>query len=220
MFTRLGSDSRAQISDDRIRLDRGYLATVTCRYKWITFIGSCIRLLGLGLMLRYRNAESTAFQAVMPQVIQGLGGGLMTANTMVVAQASVPHQEVAIMTGFILLVLELGSAIGSAVVGAVQKELRGELHIYLDPLVNSTIVDTIYAQGSGAVIAFPLGTPVRTDIIKAWTVKLQHILTGAISIAAVDVILCTLLADERLSDNQNFVDDEPASTLMPITLRN
>ena len=75
----------------------------------------------------------------MPQVIQGLGGGLMTANTMVVAQASVPHQEVAIVTDFKLLVLELGSAIGSAVVGAVQKELRGELHICLDPLVNSTI---------------------------------------------------------------------------------
>lgn len=194
----------------------GFIATVTRRYKWITFAGACIRLLGLGLMVRYRNGDSTAVQAVMPQVIQGLGGGLMTANILVVAQASVPHHEVAITTGFFLLVLQLGSA----AVGAIQKKLRGELHQYLDNLVNSTVVETIYAQGSLATDAYPLGTPVRTAVIEAWSVNMHQILIGAISIAAVDVVLCAFLSDKKLTDKQNLVqDNEPASILIPAATR-
>lgn len=197
----------------------GVAATVTRRYKWVTFEGACVRLLGLGLMLRYRDAGSSTIQAVMPQVIQGLGGGLMTANILVAAQAAVPHSEMAIVTGFYLLTLQLGSAIGAAVVGAIQKQLRGELHEFLDPLVNSTVVEKIYAQGSNALAAYPIGTPVRAGVIKAWSLNMHQIITGAITIAAVDVILCALLPDKELSDNQNLVDDKPVSTFAPTALR-
>ncbi|KAL2436197.1 Low affinity heme transporter str3 [Exophiala dermatitidis] len=195
----------------------GFAASMTRRYKWVAFSGSCIRLLGLGLMIKYRGAHSSAFQVVMPQVIQGLGGGLMTANLLVSAQASVPHDEVAIVTGFMLLVIELGSAIGASVVGAVQQNLKGQLHHYIDPVVNgnSTVAELIYAQAASGLAEYPLGSPVRTATINAWTDNMHQILIASITIAAVNILTCLGLPDRVLSDKQNNVTDEPVSILPP-----
>ncbi|KAL1889435.1 hypothetical protein Sste5346_008919 [Sporothrix stenoceras] len=197
----------------------GFICTMTGRYKWVTFSGAVVRFVGLGLMIRYRTAGSTTAQAVIPQVIQGLGGGFMTASTLVVAQAAVPHEEVAIVTGFYLLVLEVGSSIGSAVVGAVQKQLRGELQANLAGVVNATIIETIYAEGAVAAVQFPLGSAVRTGIIKAWSSNMHSLLIGAVVIAAFDVILSFCLPDKVLPDKQNFSDDEDAETPVPIAMR-
>ena len=185
----------------------------------MTFSGAVVRFIGLGLMIRYRTAGSTTAQAVMPQVIQGLGGGFMTASTLVVAQAAVPHDEVAIVTGFYLLVLEVGSSIGSAVVGAVQKQLRGELQSSLAGVVNATVIETIYLEGAVAAVEFPQGSPVRTGIISAWPANMHSLLIGAIVIASFDVILAFCLPDKILPDKQNFSDDEEAETPVPVAMR-
>ncbi|CAK7244839.1 MAG: hypothetical protein STHCBS139747_006387 [Sporothrix thermara] len=197
----------------------GFICTMTGRYKWLTFSGAVVRFVGLGLMIRYRTAGSTTAQAVVPQVIQGLGGGFMTACTLVVAQAAVPHDEVAIVTGFYLLVLEVGSSIGSAVVGAVQKQLRGELMADLAGLANTTVIETIYLEGATAAAQFPLGSAIRSGIVKAWSSNMHSLLIGAIIIAAFDVILAFFLPDRVLPDAQNFSEDEAAETPVPIAMR-
>lgn len=91
----------------------------------------------------------------------GLGGGLMTANMPVVTQAGVSHQELSIVTWFILLMLELGAAIGRAGVGALQQPLCAGLHKYLDPIpgMNGTAIDLIYTEGSLSASKFPLDSP-------------------------------------------------------------
>ncbi|CAK7219531.1 hypothetical protein SBRCBS47491_003884 [Sporothrix bragantina] len=196
----------------------GLICTVTGRYKWITFSGAVVRFVGLGLMIRYRTAGSSTAQAVVPQVIQGLGGGFMTASLLVVAQAAVPHDEVAIITGFFLLVLSVGSSIGSAVVGAVQKQLHGELMTDLAGLANTTVIETIYSQGASAAIQYPMGSAIRQGIVKAWSSNMHSLLIGAIVIASFDVILAFFLPDKVLPDSQNFSEDE-AETPVPIAMR-
>lgn len=196
----------------------GLLIAVTRRYKWLTLFGAVLRFVGLGLMIRYRTADSSVAQIVIPQVVQGVGGGFMTAAPLVVAQASVPHSEMAIVTGFFLLVLELGSSIGSAVVGAVQKQLRGQLQTSLAGVVNATVVEAIYEQGAVAAAMFPVGSPVRTGIIAAWTKNMHSLLIGAIVIGAFDIILAVFIPNKVLPDKQNF-EDEDAKTLTPVALR-
>ncbi|CAK7235679.1 hypothetical protein SEUCBS140593_009360 [Sporothrix eucalyptigena] len=197
----------------------GFICTMTGRYKWVTFFGAVVRFVGLGLMIRYREAGSSIAQAVVPQVIQGIGGGFMTASTQVVAQAAVSHDEVAIVTGFYLLVLEVGSSIGSAVVGAVQKQLRGELMTDLAGIANTTVIETIYSEGATAAVEYPMGSAIRSGIIKAWSSNMHSLLIGAIIIAAFDVILAFFLPDKILPDTQNFSDDEAAETPVPMAMR-
>ncbi|CAK7262836.1 hypothetical protein SEPCBS119000_000187 [Sporothrix epigloea] len=195
------------------------ITTMTGRYKWLTFAGAVTRFVGLGLMIRYREAGSTTVQAVLPQVIQGLGGGFMTASTLVVAQAAVSHDEVAIVTGFYLLVLEVGSSIGSAVVGAVQKQLRTELTRELSGLANSTVIETIYLRGASAAVHFPLGSAIRTGIVKAWSSNMHSLLIGAITIASFDVILAFVLPNKVLPNSQNFSEEEANETPVPVAMR-
>jgi hypothetical protein len=124
----------------------------------------------------------------------------------------------AVITGFYLLALEPGSSIAGAVAGAVQKQPYGELNLFLGPLFNSTIIDTIYAQRSTAAAKVPLGSAVRTGAIMAWDENMHHILIGAVSVAAANVILCALLADRKLTNSQNSVDGERASIPLPISM--
>lgn len=52
---------------------------------------------------------------MIEQIIQGFGGGFAAVASQVGAQASVPHAEVAIVTAMVLLVTEIGGAIGTAI---------------------------------------------------------------------------------------------------------
>ena len=57
-----------------------------------------------------RNSE-----LVWTQILQGAGGGLAALASQVGAQASVPHLDVAMVIATILLITEIGGAIGAAV---------------------------------------------------------------------------------------------------------
>ena len=51
----------------------------------------------------------------MTQILQAFGGGFASVCAQVGAQASVSHKYVAMATAVVLLVTELGGAIGSAI---------------------------------------------------------------------------------------------------------
>jgi len=54
-------------------------------------------------------------ELVMTQILQAFGGGFAATTLQVGAQASVSHKYVAIVTAIVLMITELGGAIGSAV---------------------------------------------------------------------------------------------------------
>ena len=189
----------------------GAIAMVTRRYKWLSFIGGCLRVLGVGLMLRYRTLGSSTAQIVIPQVIQGIGGGMLTANLAVAAQQSVPHARVAIVTAVVLLIVNLGDAIGSAVTGAVQQNLLGQLHHYVDPVAgNSSVATEVYGAGATVAKTFPMGSPVRDAISRAWSANMHQLLIGALVSGILNALMCIAMRDRTLAkDRQNNVADEP-----------
>lgn len=69
---------------------------------------------GCGLMIHSRGANASTAELVWTQILQG-AGGLSSAAMQVGAQASVTHADVAMVTAIVLLVTEIGGAIGSAV---------------------------------------------------------------------------------------------------------
>ncbi|KAJ9630202.1 hypothetical protein H2204_008563 [Knufia peltigerae] len=74
------------------QLGAGVAAKYFGRYKWISIFGVGMKVLGLGLMLRYREESPLASLAVA-QVLQGLGEGVF--NTIITGmQASVTEKYV------------------------------------------------------------------------------------------------------------------------------
>lgn len=58
---------------------------------------------------------SSDAELVITQLIQAFGGGWASITAQVGAQASVSHKHVAMVTAVVLLITELGGAIGSAI---------------------------------------------------------------------------------------------------------
>jgi hypothetical protein len=72
-------------------------------------------LSGVGLMIHSRGATAPDAEVVWTQLLQGIGGGIAATVIQVGAQASVPHVDVAMATAFVLLLTEIGGAIGGAI---------------------------------------------------------------------------------------------------------
>lgn len=65
-------------------------------------------------MIHSRGANASDAELVWTQILQGLGGGFAAISSQVGAQASVPHADVAIITAVVLLLTEIGGAVGNA----------------------------------------------------------------------------------------------------------
>jgi MFS family permease len=193
----------------------GYVATVTKRYKWLAVFGSALRLLALGLMYRYRGPDSTPFQVVFPQVLQGVGGAVMTANLQVAVQIAVPHADVAMVTGLFLMCVGVADAVGSAIAGAIQQNLLQSLRHHLSGVVGESVIATIYAQGPLALTDYPLGSAVRTATIAAWVDNTHAILGAAMAFAVAGVVVALFLQDHRLPETHNRVTGEKVGLPIP-----
>ncbi|KAL9937665.1 hypothetical protein V8E36_003210 [Tilletia maclaganii] len=196
----------------------GFVSVWTRRFKWQMVVGACVRTLGLGLMIHFRNLNATDVQLVWPQVLQGLGGGILGVILQVSAQVSVPHQDVATVTAFVLLAAEVGGAVGSAIVGALFVEyLPGRVDFHLpdlDPTVRSNFLTSPYLY----VAPYPLGSPIRTGMAQAYTDYVHRALIIGIAVSAIPIILSALITDRKLSDTQNCVTDEKSVAVEAVQL--
>ncbi|KAJ1025186.1 hypothetical protein NDA16_002691 [Ustilago loliicola] len=188
----------------------GFISLGTKNYKWILVAGAAIRMLGIGLMFKYRAAGSSNVQAVFPQVLQGLGGGFLGITLQVAAQVSVRHQDVATVTAYFLLLTEIGGACGNALVGAVQTNtFPGFLDKHL-PMLDAATRAKIYASPFSYAYVYPMGSPERTGLINAYNDYVHVLLVVAIVLSVPPILLGLLVKDRKLNDKQNCVSDELA----------
>jgi hypothetical protein len=73
----------------------GAIMYKTRRYKWLMVIGTAVKLLGFGLMIRLRGANNSWAELFVVQSIQGWGSGIIEIGIIVGAQVVVPHTEMA-----------------------------------------------------------------------------------------------------------------------------
>lgn len=66
-------------------------------------------------MIHSRGANAGTAEVVWTQVLQGMGGGIAAVASQVGAQASVPHADAAMVTAVVLLLTEIGGAVGNAI---------------------------------------------------------------------------------------------------------
>ncbi|CAG9949910.1 unnamed protein product [Clonostachys rosea f. rosea IK726] len=177
---------------------------LTKRYKWFVVIGSSLYTLGLGLMMKYRTETSSLSAIIGCQVLIGFGGGMLNVPTQLGVQASAGHQNVATATAMFLTVISIGSAIGSAISGAVWgKNIPAKLTEYLPEAakVNATV---IYGDITAA-LAYEVGTPERIAISRSYQETMTTLLTIAVCMCA-PIFLCSLLmTDYKLDEMEQGV---------------
>ncbi|KAM5541824.1 hypothetical protein V8D89_004553 [Ganoderma adspersum] len=183
----------------------GLSMTFLRRAKWVLAAGLAVRLLGVGLMIHSRGANGSAAEIVWTQILQGMGGGFSTVAASVAAQASVPHVDMATATAILFVWSEIGSAVGSAVSGAIwTSEMPVKLAEHL-PDVDQATRDSLFGSITD-VMAFPFGDPTREGVIAAYGDVMLLMLIAATVIAAVSFLLAFGMPNWYLGDSQNAVD--------------
>lgn len=184
----------------------GVLMLYFRRYKPILSAGLCIRMLGVGLMIHSRGAQASTTELVWTQILQGMGGGLAAAASQVGAQASVPHVDVAMVTAAVLLLTEIGGAIGSAIAGAIwTNTMPGNLARHLAGLLPQEEIDALFGSLTG-VLKYPRGDPVREGVIEAYDETMKVMVVAATVLSAVPIVASLFMPNWYLGDTQNAVD--------------
>ncbi|KAK0190166.1 drug:h+ antiporter [Armillaria mellea] len=177
------------------------------RYKLMLIIGLCIRLLGVGLMIHSRGANASDAEIVWTQILQSMGGGMAAVTIQVAAQASVPHIDVAMVTAVVLLLTEIGGAIGSGIAGAIWTGMMPDKLAKYLPSVSAEERAALYSSIT-TVITYPRGDPIREGVISAYSDVMKVMLIIAVVMSVVPLIVAFFMPDWYLGDTQNAVDNE------------
>lgn len=175
------------------------------RYKYVLVIGLVIRLAGVAMMIHSRGANASDAELVWTQILQGFGGGFAAISSQVGAQASVPHADVAIITAVVLLLTEIGGAVGNACAGAIwSNTMPGNLEKYL-PWLSDEQRAELYGSITLAA-SYPRGDPVREGVIDAYDDTMKIMVTVATVLSVVPVLLALAMPNWYLGDRQNAID--------------
>lgn len=175
-----------------------FLIKYTKHYKYFVTLGGCIYLLGIGLMIKYRQEGVSIATLVGTQIAVGIGGGCLNVPAQLGVQASASHGNVAAATAVFLTILEVGGAVGNAISGAIwTNNIPKKLAAYLPPetLDQATL---IYGNVTLAQTGWPPGSPTRIAINRAYQETMHILLIVAVCVAAPIIPLSLLMKNYKL----------------------
>ncbi|GAA5868058.1 hypothetical protein JCM8547_000791 [Rhodosporidiobolus lusitaniae] len=179
------------------------------RTKWLMFFGLLVRLLGIGLMIKSRGAHGSTGFLVITQVLQGLGGGVASASSQLLAQASVPHQDVATVTAFVLLFAEIGNAVGTAIASAIWRDhMPAQLAQHLAGILNETEIATVYGSIYTAASFRGVNDAAYDGIIDSYSYVMKILLIAGTAIAVIPPLLVLGIKNIKLTEAHNAVENE------------
>ena len=209
-------------------LGLSFIMKRSARYKRFMVSGTIVYILGLIVMYYFRQEGASTFSLVLGQAIVGIGGSLIHLPAQIGVQAAVSHQQVAATTALFLTVLEIGGAVGSAISGAIwTNSIPRKLEAYL-PSESQDMAAAIYGNITLASTGWPMGSPTRQAINRAYQETMTKILMVAVCVAAPCFFLSLLMQDFELDkieqhvskpggpaspEHEVLIDDEDDSTV-------
>ncbi|KAL2315904.1 Siderophore-iron transporter Str1 [Schizosaccharomyces pombe] len=188
----------------------GILIRLTKRYKWYFVASIPVYILGQGLMIRYRGEQYNWGYQIMPQIIVGIGGGVIANLLTVAVQTVVSTENFAIVTALVSTVTPIGGAVGSAISGAIWNSVMPKR---LEKNLPSDLKDQAYTifESLTVQLSYTRGTDARNAIILSYS-EVQKILTSvATGFAGAMIFPVWFVANPRLSTVKTHIFDSKES---------
>jgi MFS family permease len=178
----------------------GVLIRVTGRFKWLAlYFGLPITALGVGLMIAFRQPDVNIGYIVMCQIFIAFGGGALVICEQMAAMAATTHQYIAVVLALEAMFSRIGGAIGQSVASAVWTGVfPAKLAEYLPPEEQENLT-SIYGDIT-VQMSYPLGTPARDAINRAYGDAQKMMLIGGTAILAVGFVATAVWRDIRVKD--------------------
>ncbi|RXG42820.1 hypothetical protein VDGE_09805 [Verticillium dahliae] len=167
----------------------GVAIRYTGRFKAITLYGAIpVYVLFMGLMIHFRDAKSSNLGLIiMSQVFLSAAGGIMLITPQIAAVSASNHQNVAVVMAVLSMFSAVGGAVGLTVAGTIwQNVFPVKLAEYL-PVEAQPELFNIYAMLE-AQLMYPVGTPTRIAIQKAYADAQSMMLTGGTAVWVLAVV--------------------------------
>lgn len=195
----------------------GLIIYYTRRYKYLMIAGAGLRMLGFGLMIRYRNVDVSMVQAVWPQIIMGMGGAFLGEIVTMSSQVTVRHQDVAMVTAVVLTFTALGNSIGQPVYTTIMNsQMPKALDAYAPFLSGDK--KTFIAQSPLMAFSkykYSLDALEGRAIATAFNESGKHVLYFCLGISAGIFVLTFFMRDWVLPSCHNVVSTElPEKNMM------
>lgn len=179
----------------------GFAIKGTNRFRWLLWIAVPLYILGIGLMIYFRQPGFSVGYTIMCQIFIAFAGGTMIICQQVAVLSASDHNNAAAALAFLNVFGNIGGGIGGSISGAVwQHTLPGALQKYL-PAEALADWETIY-EDLATQLSYPMGDPVREAIIKAYAVGQSRMLIAGTCIMATSLIWMFVIRDVRLNRTQ------------------
>ncbi|TVY47938.1 Siderophore iron transporter mirB [Lachnellula cervina] len=144
----------------------GIAIRVSGRFKWIALASLCLQILGVGLMIHFRQPSQGIGYVIMCQIFIAFGGGALVICEDMAVMAAAPQENVASMLALIGLFTSVGGSIGQAISGAIY---TNKFPAALDRALpgNATLNALLYGSLTEQLL-YPIGSPERTAVIYAY----------------------------------------------------
>lgn len=184
----------------------GLLQRWTHRYKAIQIAGLVIKLIGMGIMLDSNKATSNIAAMVISMILVGLGGSISVVGSRVASQASVPHQDVALVIALLSLWSKIGSAIGSATVAVIwADQMPKQLHEHLPATATNAEVKKLFGVLTSIRKDYSVDDPMRVGAVLAYRRALYYCIAPALGLAFIPLIAAFFQSNYFLGKSQNAV---------------
>ncbi|KAL1892383.1 ferrioxamine B transporter [Sporothrix stenoceras] len=139
------------------------------RFRPFIHGGIFLWLVAYGILYYYRGGAASSSQAgvIAGQVLLGLAGGFFPYPNMALAQSLAKHEDIAVITGLLLTVNNVGVALGGCVSGAIWTQTLYQ-QLAKDLASNPSLASQVYASPLTVVPYYPVGTPERDAIIHSY----------------------------------------------------
>lgn len=178
----------------------GVLIRVTGRFKWIAlYFGIPVTILGVGLMIKFRQPDVNIGYIVMCQIFIAFSGGALVICEQMAAMAATSHQYVAVVLAVESMFASVGGAIGSTIAAAVWTGVfPKKLGEYL-PAESQKNLAAIYGDIQIQLL-YPVGNPTRDAINRAYGDAQKYMLIAATAILTVGIVSIAVWRDIKVKD--------------------
>lgn len=174
----------------------GAIVSKVGRFKWMgAYYALPLMLLGVGLMIKFRQASEQIGYVIMTQIFIAFAGGPMVVAGEMAMMAPSDHQHVAVIMAMLNLFCSIGGAVGSTISTAIWTGT------FLDELTKNLPADADVANIYGNLTAqmeHPIGSPIRDGINLSYSQSQRYMLITSVCLLAVGWVCTFFWRDIKL----------------------
>ncbi|RDL32936.1 Siderophore iron transporter mirB [Venustampulla echinocandica] len=178
----------------------GVLIRWTGRFKWLAlYFGIPLTILGVALMINFRQPDVNIGYIIMCQIFIALAGGTLVICDQMAAMAATTHQYIAVVLAVEGMFSNIGGAIGSTVAGAIWQGVFPERLMRYLPEEDKADFANIYGQ-LPVQLSYPVGSATRHAINRAYGDAQRLMLIGGSTVLILALVSVIVWRDIRVKD--------------------